>query len=198
MILQIGLAHMSEKLMSHITNPVKAKLIGALVERGTATAKELAAANPALAQATLYRYLKKLVDDGVFTVVEERKVRNVTEKTYAMSVDLDSVFNEMLQENAGEAYLALFAQFSEGLMEEFRAYSKRDDIDLQNDGSGFRVSSFHATLDELTTLSKSIHALIRPYTELEPAPGREARSVALIFTPPNKKKEEQTKMKTEE
>ena len=175
---------MTEKLMEYLTNPTKNKLIIETINKGRVTAKELAAVNKELPQATLYRYLKKMVEDGVLVVAEERKVRNVTEKIYAMGIDFEAYTNKMIAENSGEAYLGIFQQFTVGLLKEFSAYSKRDDIDIVNDGSGFRVTSICATFEELETLSKSIWELIAPYRDREPTSGRKNRSVAIIFTPP--------------
>ena len=175
---------MTEKLMEYLTNPTKNKLVIEVMSKGKVTAKELAAINKDLPQATLYRYLKKMVEDGILVVAEERKVRNVTEKTYAMGIDFEAYVQEMIAENSGEAYLGIFQQFSVGLLKEFSAYSKRDDIDIRNDGSGFRVASIYATVEELETLSKSIWELIAPYRDRKPTAQQKSRSVAVIFTPP--------------
>jgi len=175
---------MTEKLMEYLTNPIKNRLILEVMAQGTTTAKALASTIKSIPQATLYRYLNKMVSDGVLRVVEERHVRNVTEKVYAMAIDFEANVEKMLNENDGEAYLTLFQQFTIGLLNEYATYCAQDHIDIQNDGSGFRVHSFHATLDELKELSTNIRKLIEPYTTYEATPDRKARSVAVIFTPP--------------
>lgn len=175
---------MTEKLIEYLANPAKSKIIIELMTKKRATAKELALVSDDLPQATLYRYLKKMVEDGVFIVAEERKVRNVTEKIYAMGIDFSAYTEKMLSENSGEAYLAMFGQFSAGLLNEFRTYTKRDDIDLLNDGSGFRIAPIYASLEELQELSASIWALVAPYQNRQPTPEQKARSVAVVFTPP--------------
>jgi len=125
-----------------------------------------------------------MVADGVLKIVEERQIRNVTEKVYAMAIDFEVGINRVIQENDGEAYLALFQQFTIGLLNEFGAYCARDDIDILTDGSGFRVSSINATYDELKALSADIQKLIEPYKNREATPERKNRSLAVIFTPP--------------
>ena len=175
---------MHDKLMECLTNPIKNKILLEAINQGRVTAKALAEKNKSIPQATLYRYLKKMVSDGVLKVVEERKVRNVTEKVYAPAIDFQADLEKLIAENSGEAYLGLFQQFTIGLLNEFKTYAEREEIDISNDGSGFRVTSFCATLDELKELSGKIHELIRPYAENEMTPDRSARSVAIIFTPP--------------
>ena len=176
---------MNEKLIEYLVNPVKSKLIIAVMTQGTTTAKALAASNKSIPQATLYRYLKKMVDDGVLNVVEERKVRNVTEKIYALAIDFNAYTEEMLKNNSGEAYFGMFQQFTLGLLNEFNAYCAKDNIDLQNDGSGFSVIPICVTFEELKELAGKIREIIAPYAQLEATADRKAHSVALIFTPPN-------------
>ena len=176
---------MNEKLIEYLVNPVKSRLIITVMTQGTATANTLAAANKHIPQATLYRYLTKMLDDGVLKVVEERKVRNVTQRVYALAIDFNAYTEEMLKDNSGDAYFGMFQQFTMGLLNEFNTYCAKDDIDLKNDGSGFRVMPICVTLDELKELSGKIWEIIAPYSQMEATADRKAHSVALIFTPPN-------------
>ena len=172
--------------MQCLANPAKLALLLQVLSEGETTAKALAEKNRGIPQATLYRHLKKLVSDGILKVVEERQVRNVTEKIYAMAIDFNADLYKAIKENGGEAYFAMFQQFAIGLLKEFGAYCSRDDIDILSDGSGFRIAPIHATLDELVELSVDINKLIEPYTTREAAPGRETHSIAIIITPPSR------------
>ena len=176
---------MTEKLMEYLTHPIQSRLIIDVMAQGKTTAKTLASMNKNIPQATLYRYLKKMVADGVLEIAGERKVRNVTEKIYAMGIDFPAYTEKMLRENAGETYLGMFQQFTIGLLNAFSAYCASDNIDLLNDGSGFRVTSIYASLSELKELSGKIQALIAPYQNREAAPMRKAHSIAVIITPPS-------------
>jgi DNA-binding Lrp family transcriptional regulator len=176
---------MNDKPMEYLTNPIKTKIVAEVTKQGQTTAKVLAEKIPSIPQATLYRYLKKMVTDGILKVSHERKVRNVTEKVYEIAFDLNADTEKMIEENDGEAYLGLFQQFSIGLLNEYSAYCAQDGIDILNDGSGFRISQFYATLDELKELSASIQKIIEPYTKLEHNTDRKTRLIATIITPPN-------------
>ncbi|MCL2403112.1 MAG: hypothetical protein FWC86_02605 [Coriobacteriia bacterium] len=175
----------TDKLLGYLTNPVTNILILEIHGQGQATAKSLAQKHPNIPQATLYRHLKKMVSDDVLKVVEERQIRNVVEKVYALAIDLEADIEDMIASNSGETYFKLFQQFSIGLLKEFKAYTDQEEINLRADGSGFRVTSFYASLDELKELSAKINEAIQPYKDAEPSPDRKARSVAVIFTPPN-------------
>jgi len=177
----------SGKLMKYFTNPVACKLFYDIETHGQTTAKDIGSRNKEIPQATLYRYLNKMVNDGLLTVVDEKQIRNVKEKTYAVSIDYKAEIAKMISENSGEGYLGLFRQFCNGLINEFQTYVETDSIDILNDGSGFRVTPFYATTDELKELAEKIKETIKPYHENKPSPNRQMRNVAIIFTPPTDK-----------
>jgi len=175
---------MTNKLIQHLTNPTKNKIIIQVMSEGQTTAKALAAHNADIPQATLYRHLKKLVDDGVLKIIEERQIRNVTEKVYGMAIDFTAYTEKMIKENDAEAYLGLFYNYMAGLVKEFKTYSERDDVDLLHDGSGFKLQHFYADLEELQMLSKAIAELITPFITDDGSKPRKERLLGIIFTPP--------------
>ena len=170
--------------MACFTNPIKNRLLLTIDEKGRATAKELARSNINIPQATLYRYLKKMVEDGILEVVEEKPVRNVKERVYGIAIDIEAELGSMVEENPGKGYFSLFQQFTTGLLNEFQAYAEKDDIDLEKDGSGFFITPFYATTEELEELALELRTIILAYHEKEPAPGRQVRNIAVILTPP--------------
>ena len=175
---------MNTNLLEYFTNPVKVKLISEIEKQKKTTAKQLAKAVPQIPQATLYRYLKKMVDDEIIAVVEENQVRNVKEKVYSVVFDFDAKIKEMVNDKSGKGYLTLFQQFSNGLIYEFQKYIDDGDIDILNDGSGFRITPFYATKSELEELAKKINEIVKPYHEQEPTPERKLRNLAIVYTPP--------------
>lgn len=173
--------------MKQFTDPTKLRLIMDIQELGHATTKILLERNPHIPQATLYRYIKGMLNVGIIKVAEERKVRYVTEKIYEMAIDLDNLAGEMIENNDGKMYFLLFQQFAAGLSKEFQEYSEREEIDLINDVSGFRVSPFYATAEETNEMMKRIGEVVAEYANNEPTPERRLRSFARIITPPKEK-----------
>ena len=98
---------MNTNLVEYFTNPVKVKLITEVEKQKKTTAKQLAKAVPQIPQATLYRYLKKMVEDEILTVVEENQVRNVKEKVYSLAFNLKAEIEEMINDESGQGYLTL-------------------------------------------------------------------------------------------
>ena len=80
---------MTDKIMACITNPVKCKLLLEIYSQEQTTAKHLADVLSDIPQATLYRNLKKMLNDGILKVVEETQVRGTVERTYALAFDLN-------------------------------------------------------------------------------------------------------------
>ena len=66
-----------------VMHPVRLRIIQQLGGRSLTTA-QLRAALPDVTQATLYRHVATLVDSGILSVVEERKVRGAVERTLAL------------------------------------------------------------------------------------------------------------------
>ena len=79
---------MTDRIMECITNPVKCKLLLEIYSQGQATARHLADAFGDIPQATLYRNLKKMLNDGILKVVEETQIRGTVEKTYGLAFPL--------------------------------------------------------------------------------------------------------------
>ena len=175
---------MEQKVMDCFTHPIKCKLLLELHSAGKATAKQLAEIYDDIPQATLYRYLKRMTNDGILKVVEENQVRGTIEKTYALALDLDTDGQELLGENAGEAYLQMFMQYAFGFIKRFQEYCKNSDIDIPGDRSGFSLAPIYATDEELDAAMSEYAKIIQPLYQNRPTPDRKSRTIGLILSPP--------------
>lgn len=180
-----------EKLLECFVNPAKSSILLQLYTQKQMTAKELKAACPEIPHATLYRHLSKMVDDGILEVVQERKVRAVTEKTYGVKIDIDNFqgIPELLQQNRGDVFFQLYMQFSMQLAREFSEYCARQDIDIVNDCASFFTGPVRASKEELQEAIIKIGEILtplRPWEQKEEAAGRNLHSLAIIVTPPKK------------
>ena len=176
---------MNDLLMECLTNPIKNKLLMAVKEVGHTTTKELAKKLKDIPQATLYRYLKKMVEDGLLKVARENQIRNVREKVYCLAIDFDAEIEKMNEDTTGRLYVARFKQFVNGLAEEFDENTPKDNEKAVYDGSGFFIHPFYATYDEVKELLQKIREVIEPY-ESRASHERQLRSMATIFMPPTK------------
>lgn len=177
---------MDQKIMDTFTNPVKCKIFMEVQKCKETNAKHLAETLSDVPQATLYRYLKKMTADGILKIVNETPIRGVIEKTYAIAMDMKKGFEEMIDQNSGEAYMQSFMQYMLGFAEQFQTYCGQDNIDIINDRSGFSLTHLYLTDEELEALVKKIGDTIKPFTENPSREDRNVRTIGLIVSPPQK------------
>jgi len=175
---------MNEKLIECLAHSVRGKLLRTIDEQERATTKELAQIINTLSQASLYRYLKRMVDDGLIEVVEENQIRNVKEKVYGMAIDLDAELKKIAEDTSGVTFLAQFQNFTNGIMDEFQAYFKDNDVPTIGFGFGFGILPIHVTNKEASELYQKIEELLQPYHNNLLTHDRQLRNFAMIFTPP--------------
>lgn len=172
--------------IGEMLHPVRSRLYREVYLRKEATAGELAQALNDVPQASLYRHLNGMVENGVLKVVAQRKKRALYEKVYAVAIDLNEDLSELLRSNRGDVYAALFYQYMMVLFSEFQSYAIRPGIDIVKDGSGFSLSPICVTREELDELMMKIGALLETYRvkAIKPDSGRQLHTVGLIITPP--------------
>lgn len=175
---------MTDKIMECITNPVKCKLLLEIYAQERATAKHLSDVLGDIPQATLYRNLKKMLNDGLLKVVEETRVRGTVERTYAPAFNLNSDFEAILAENSGPLYMQVFMQYFLGFAKQFREYCKSPNINIKKDMSGFSLTHLYLSDEELTELMKQISNIIKMAEKNEPEAERKLRTLGIIVAPP--------------
>ena len=175
---------MDAKLLEYVGNPLTCRLLFEIESRGQATTKELASTYGDIPQTSLYRYLGRMLNDGILKVVEERRVRGMVEKVYALNVPLEIDEKDLLKDDAAERYYKLFSQFSVGLLREFQEYTEREGIDIANDGSGFWLTPLYLGDEELDELAADMQALLSKRSTCLPTNERKLRNVAVVITPP--------------
>lgn len=175
---------MDQKIMDCFANPIKCKLLLEIYASGQTTAKRLSELYSDIPQATLYRYLKRMTDEGILKIVGENPIRGTVEKTYALAVPLGEGIEDIVSSNSGEAFMLLFMNYMLGLVKQFQEYCKRSDIDIMKDHPAFTMAPVYATNEELEAAVGEFARIIEPLHHNPPAPGRKLRTIGLIVTPP--------------
>src|SRR5260370_28646786 len=105
-----------------IIHPVRLRIIQAFGGGRRLTTQELASFVPDVPRASLYRHLNLLVDAGVLAVVEERPVRAIQERVYALVATAANVGPaDYTTTDAGD-HLRYFGAFLELLRNDFAQY----------------------------------------------------------------------------
>lgn len=178
------LFYMNDKLLNCFTNPIKCKLLLEINSQKATTAKHLSEIYTDIPQATLYRYLNKMLKDDILKIVEENPIRGTVEKVYALNIDLIEELKHPQGISSGKMYMQLFMQYMLGLLSEFKEYTSKKGIDIENDGSGFSLYPIYLSKEELNEFALNFATLLEPYRKNKTDASRDLHSVALIITPP--------------
>ncbi|MCL2287198.1 MAG: helix-turn-helix domain-containing protein [Firmicutes bacterium] len=177
---------MSTKIVDHFTNPVRSRIFFEIHTNEGMTAKKLLEKFPDIAQPTLYRHLKTMLDEGMIKVAAEKHIRGAVEKSYSINVDLGADIERIVAENDGKGYFQLFMQYIMSIAGEFKTYSESEGIHIAEDLTGFSTAPVYATQEELIEAMMKISEIVLPLTQNEPTPERKLRSICTIITPPKK------------
>lgn len=175
---------MNDKLIAHLSDPVKAKLIMEIREQERVTTGQLANVFNQIPQATLYRHMKKMLIDGIIKIVSEVPVRGTVEKVYALDFDFTENNKTIMETNDGKAYYQMAALYMLGILGEFKEYADRENIDLSGDGAGFSHVPIYATTEELFVALEQIKDILQPLISNSYKDGRKLRNLCIITTPP--------------
>ncbi len=136
---------------------------------------------PDVAQATLYRHLKRLEDAGIITVVSEEPRRGTVEKTYALAQA--SLSEAELATASAEVWQRWFQQFSAQLVADFDRYIGHEGAQPLQDGVGFRQALLYLSPAERAQLVSGLRAVLTPYLAHEPTPERQGITLSTVFIP---------------
>lgn len=175
---------MNDNLLSCLTNPIKCKLLIEINSMEKTTAKHLCETYSDIPQATLYRYLNKMLKENIIKIVAENQIRGTIEKVYSLNFDFKEELQGNLNQCSGKIYMQLFMQYMLGLLSEFREYTSSENIDITKDGSGFTLYPIYLTTEEIDELAKKFSNLLELYRNNKPGNNRNLHSIAFIITPP--------------
>jgi hypothetical protein len=123
------------------------------------------------------------VEAKAIMVVQENKVRGVTEKVYAISTNpYDTVAKDINKSNNGEI-LNLFYQYIMSLLGDFETYLQGDKIDLVKDGISFRSAAIYLSDEEFTEFLMDFRKAFDKVRDNGPASGRRLRKISTITMP---------------
>jgi DNA-binding transcriptional ArsR family regulator len=168
-----------EDLLLH---PVRMRILLAIAGREV-TAQQLASELPDVPQATLYRNINTLAAAGVLAVVQERRVRNTIEKTYALPDQNLFLTAEDLEDAQPEDYIRLFAEYLGLQLGYYVRYIQQGNVDFARDNVGFRMFPVYLSEAEIQRLGHAVNAVLLPYAENEPSPDRQRYILGFLSLP---------------
>ena len=181
---------MTQKLIDYIGNPVTLRLLIEIQEQKRTTAKKLAEAYSDIPQATLYRYLNRMLKDDVLKVVAENKIRGTVEKVYALNMSLQLDREKMNKDESRIEYMQLATQFTMNILREIQEYTAREDIDLATDDSALWSIPLYLTKKEMETVLAEVQEVLTSRFENMPTNERKLHNVSIIISPPKNSSED--------
>ena len=172
---------MAETQTEMILHPVRMRIVMTLSRRHLTT-QQIGAALPDVAQATLYRHLNRLLKAGTISVIDQRPVRGVMEKVYAVAGDGVSLSIDPLHMTATD-WERGFAAFTASLMGQFGAYISSEQANPVADGVSFRTAPLYLSDAETKQFFADLYAVIVPALSRGPAPGRRRRLLSTALVP---------------
>ncbi|MEO3784059.1 helix-turn-helix domain-containing protein [Actinocorallia sp. B10E7] len=166
-----------------VLHPIRLRIVQAFLGSGTLTTRQLAERLPDVPQATLYRHLGTLAENGILVVERENRVRGAIERVYSLPADSASLTGADLEGATPEEHLRYFATFLAALQGEFTRYLSLPETDLVADGVGYRTFALNLTDEEFTAFMAELGEVVARAAANPPAPGRRRRAFARITMP---------------
>jgi DNA-binding transcriptional ArsR family regulator len=169
-------------LMMH---PVRMRILLALNHR-TLTTRQISVELPDVATATLYHQLSLLTQAGLIHIVEERPVRGTVEKTYALAPNGGVLSAEDMAQMSHEDLLRSFQIFVSSLVTDFSRAIEQHEPGASSDivsRIGYRQRPLYLNDEEFAQFIQTLQEAMKPWIELQDAPGRSRRLFSTIVFP---------------
>lgn len=165
-----------------LLHPVRLRIVQLLVNRPM-TANQVRDQLSDVAQATLYRQLKALVDGGLLEIVDEQAVRGGVERTYAVVESAAKLDYDDLEGAGPDEHFRLFATFVGTMLTDYSTYLGREDFDLRDDRVGYTQAPLWLTTEEFDEFASALRELINERLQHEPTPRRRRYLLNTIVMP---------------
>ncbi|MFC7685033.1 transcriptional regulator [Ureibacillus sp. GCM10028918] len=149
-----------------LMHPVRMKICQALMrnkENGL-TPLEMVKIIKDVPQATLYRHIQILVDSSIIHVINEKKVKSVSEKYYALNeVEAKLVGNEW-KKISNEEKLNYVSYYQLSLLTQYQSYLKGlEEQNLQEDGATFSLVELKINDEHFSQFQNDLNELMKKY-----------------------------------
>ena len=155
-----------------VMNPSRLRILEYFITHGTGTAGELSHELSDIPQASLYRHLKLLSEDGWLELCSERKKRGTTERVYRLA-------RREAEDDAGGSIRAVLCS----LLGTFSAYFGGEAPDPVGDMLFVSTSSPMLSDEEFSEFIKAQSLLLKKYLGRPPEEGRRPRRLTYISSP---------------
>lgn len=165
-----------------LLHPVRLRIVLTLANAGQLTPLELCTRLPDVPQATLYRHLRQLAEGGIVQVVDERPVRGVVERRYALTGGAAVLGPAELAAASPDEHFRYFARFTASLLAQYARYLEGDTSGLSRE-VGYRQVPLYLDEAEFAAFWDELRTVLQRAVEKRPGPGRRRRLFTTIVMP---------------
>jgi DNA-binding transcriptional ArsR family regulator len=161
-----------------VLHPVRLRILEALLDGRPSTTGQLRERLPDVPPASMYRHVGALAEAGVLEVLDERRVRGATERTYQIRWD-----HARLEDATPDDHRRAFTAFVGSIMAAFERYLATEPADPAADGVTYRQAVVWLTDEEMSGLSAELESAVVARRDNEPTSDRTRRLITLASLP---------------
>lgn len=173
---------MDNKVLQGLLNPVRMKILQVAMSKEQFTSKEIKEVLADVPQASLYRHINKMVQDQIFEVVAENKIRGTVERVLAIKNDPFDQLQEAVESGDSDQLKHIFNTFAISLMMDFNKYVE-EPYDLVDDLVGFRSIPLYLSQEETEVFAKDMRESLAKITENGQNGERQLRKFSYVLMP---------------
>ena len=171
-----------------LLHPVRMQIMQKLMSMDSATTAEIIMLLQDIPAPSIYRQMALLYDAGVISVVSERAIRGVIERTYSVEAKYHKVDQVYLASLTPDKLAVLYRTYLAGMSNAFEQYVDGD-YDIIRDSLVFSQASFWATDNEIKEFLNDTTAAIMKLRK-NTSEGRRRYTLGTIAIPDQYKKME--------
>lgn len=174
---------MDNKLIKGLLNPIRMKIIMVLLKEKQATKKVISEEMKDIPQASLYRHLNHLVQEGILIIKEENQIRGTYERVYELSYNPFESMNQIGLSKDYDKLIQFYYTFVMTQLLEFSEYVSNKDSDLEKDKVGFRSYPLYLSEVEKDDFLNDFGQLLKKYINNKSTDENRMHKFSFAFMP---------------
>lgn len=167
-----------------IFHPIRIRIIQVLAGGREKAAQEIGNILRDVPQATLYRHIKILRENGILRVAGQRAIGGNVEKVYSLVEQAVRLDEQDFAALSREQLLEQFISLTSSMISRFQIYLDQDQFDLVKDGVHFRETSLVLTEEEVKEITREIEGILERFQQREASTGRRYQLSSILIPDP--------------
>ena len=166
-----------------IMHPVRMRIVLEIGQRQMTT-RQLADVLPDVAQATLYRQIKRLHDGGVLRVADDKVVNGAVERSWALVAHDNRLSEDEVAAISAETHIHYFSIFAAGLLDSFTRYVENaNPPNFSEDGMSYNQATIYLSDAERNALQEKLNEAIKDILAQPATEERKRYTLASVVIP---------------